>query len=135
MKLEHNIKLIKSEKGTLFPINLPEIPFDVKRVFVTYGVPRGEIRGRHAHYETKQFLFCLKGEIEIETIDRDGETNVSVMREGDNYYHSEAEWATIKFLTGEDMMLSLCSTEHNEDDYIRDFNKFREVYNVERRYS
>ena len=53
--------IFEDQRGSLLPINLNKIPFDVKRVFMVYNVPKDTVRGEHAHYETKQFLVCVKG--------------------------------------------------------------------------
>jgi dTDP-4-dehydrorhamnose 3,5-epimerase-like enzyme len=53
------------DRGTLVPIELSEIPFEVKRLFFVNNVPENVIRGNHAHFKTKQILICLTGKIEI----------------------------------------------------------------------
>ena len=64
----NNIQKIKSftdEKGNLLPIEFGQLDFVPKRVFVVNDVPVGCVRGNHAHYKTKQYLICTKGEFNV----------------------------------------------------------------------
>ena len=38
-----------------------QVPFEVKRYFLVYGVASKEIRGEHAHRSLHQFLICVHG--------------------------------------------------------------------------
>ena len=53
----------KDPDGTLVPIEFNRIPFVPKRIFYVCDIPKDEERGNHAHYETKQLLICVQGEI------------------------------------------------------------------------
>ncbi len=53
------------ERGSLSIIDLSKIPFVPKRVFSVYDVPAGTVRGKHAHWMCQQYLFCVKGKIEV----------------------------------------------------------------------
>ena len=55
-----NLKIIKDDEGTLVPIELSDLPFEPRRIFYVSGVPKGEERGNHAHFETQQILVCLQ---------------------------------------------------------------------------
>ena len=54
-----NWPVFKDQDGTLVPIELKDLPFEVKRIFYVCNVPKGEERGMHAHYETKHRIFFL----------------------------------------------------------------------------
>ena len=58
----------RSPKGLLAPIELGQLPFVPKRVFYVCGVPKGQERGNHAHYTTKQILTCIQGEIIVKQL-------------------------------------------------------------------
>jgi hypothetical protein len=51
-----NLKTIKDDDGTLVPIEFSDLPFEPKRIFYVCDVPKGEERGNHAHFETRQLL-------------------------------------------------------------------------------
>ena len=64
-----NLKIIKDDDGTLVPIELSDLPFEPRRIFYVSGVPKGEERGNHAHFETQQILVCLQGSILVKLHD------------------------------------------------------------------
>ena len=47
----------------LAEIEFFDLPFAPKRVFTVTNVPKNEIRGQHAHYETEQIFICTNGSI------------------------------------------------------------------------
>jgi hypothetical protein len=62
-----------SKPGSLIMLERSTIGFDVKRVFYIYGMSDDKTknkRGYHGHTNTTQFLVCLKGSVDIETIHR-----------------------------------------------------------------
>jgi len=117
----------KSEQGNLFAINnFDELPFVPKRLFVVSDVPSDVVRGKHAHYWTQQVLFCLKGNIQITITDKNGVRSI-FLGEGEKYFHDRLEWAEIDFENRDTLMLVVCSTNFDEDDYIRDFEQFKKT--------
>ena len=57
------------ERGTLCVAEYGKhIPFDMKRVFYLYDLPKNITRGQHAHRKQDQFLICLSGSIELSTV-------------------------------------------------------------------
>jgi hypothetical protein len=60
-----------SKPGSLIMLEKSTIGFDVKRIFYIYGLsddPSKNIRGNHGHTNTIQFIICLTGSVDIETI-------------------------------------------------------------------
>ena len=118
--------IFADERGKLLPIGFSHLPFEPKRVFVVYDVPADTVRGQHAHFKNKQVLVCAAGKIGLTTENEDGKIEVT-LHPGDTAFHDSMEWAEITFLTGKDMLISLCSEEHREEDYIKDYNQFKEL--------
>ncbi len=101
-------------------------PFQINRVFWISDVPTDLIRGRHTHYELEQVLVAVAGTVLVATEDKDGEEKEFELRRPDRgLYLPPLCWHTMKFLEGS-ALLSLASTEYREDDYIRDYQKFKE---------
>ena len=121
----HNI--FQDERGSLLPINLKDIPFDVKRVFTVYNVPKDIIRGEHAHYETKQYLVCVKGRIKVILESVEKQITEVILEKGDSIFIDNLVWDAQQFLTGDDIMLVFANTEYNFEDYILDKNKFYDI--------
>lgn len=108
------------DRGSLLALNrFSELSFFPKRIFSVIDVPKGVVRGEHAHYITKQLLVCIKGEIEVGLYNKEI-SNVVCLKQGDTVYIDEMTWAYQKFLTGKDFLMVLASTEHDPEDYIMD---------------
>tara|TARA_Y100000296_G_scaffold47189_1_gene54088 strand:- start:617 stop:913 length:297 start_codon:yes stop_codon:yes gene_type:complete len=95
-------------------------------VFYVTGVPAGDERGQHAHYETQQLLICLQGKISVHLYDG-YKTETIVMRQHESVFVDKMIWDSQTYETGKDIMLSLCSTEHDKEDYIEDINEFEKL--------
>jgi dTDP-4-dehydrorhamnose 3,5-epimerase-like enzyme len=115
----------KGEKsGSLRILDFQKLPFKPKRMFWVQSVNAGEIRGAHGHYKDKQQLFCIKGEVLVNLYSSNGiESNR--LREGDSCFMNNMVWAEQTYITGDDILLVLCSEEFDKKDYF--YNR-SEVY-------
>tara|TARA_R100000008_G_C3557749_1_gene154225 strand:+ start:572 stop:979 length:408 start_codon:yes stop_codon:yes gene_type:complete len=118
-----NLKIIKDDDGTLVPIELSDLPFEPRRIFYVSGVPKGEERGNHAHFETQQILVCLQGSILVKL--HDG-TDLKEYRLKPNQaiLVEKMIWDSQVFETDNDVLLAICSTNYDKSDYIEDFSDF-----------
>lgn len=114
-----NLNKFEDERGLLVPINFSELPFEPKRIFYVTNVPKNIWRGGHAHYNTIQALICLKGRILIKTETKISEKEI-VLNEGEMYIIDKFIWDSQKFLDDNSILLVICSTEYDKDDYIFD---------------
>lgn len=112
--------------GDLLPIEFFDLPFAPKRVFTVTNVPKNEIRGQHAHYETEQIFICTNGSILV-GLD-DGKTKEEViLLKGDGVLIKKMTWDWQKFLTGYDSALVICSTTYDTKDYIENISDFHKI--------
>jgi dTDP-4-dehydrorhamnose 3,5-epimerase-like enzyme len=93
-----------------------------------YGVPTGTIRGEHAHFKTKQYLFCVKGKIQV-YLDDGIKVKLRVLSEGESIFIDNLVWDSQKFLTDNDIMIVFSNTNYDADDYITDKEKFYNIVN------
>ena len=108
--------------------NIDQVPFKVKRVFWTYFTPEDVVRGRHAHYETEQVLIAVAGRIIVNLELPDGEKQIYTLdRPNLGLYVPANCWHTMQY-SHSSVQLVFASTCYNEFDYIRDYEKFKEVY-------
>ena len=119
-----SLKSYTDNRGVLYPLNFSEIPFQPKRMFFVFEVPKGVKRGGHAHHETEQFLICLKGEIEVLLYDGH-EHSSTLLKPMQGVYVPKLVWDSQIFKTGEDVLLVLASTDYNREDYIESFSVFK----------
>ena len=125
------IKLPKLENraGNISPIHGDiEIPFEIKRVFYLYDIPGGEDRGAHAHKECHQFLIAGSGSFNVLVDDGSNKRSFSLNRPYYGLHIPPGIWgAEIGFSSGS-VCLVLTSHEYDENDYIRDYQKYLEYY-------
>ena len=95
-----------------------EIPFKIKRTYWIYDVPGGEIRGGHAYNENQEFIIALSGSFDIIIDDGKARRKFSLNR---SYY---GLWRQIENFSTNSLALVLSSTIYDENDYIREYEKF-----------
>lgn len=107
------------------------IPFEVQRIFWTYYTPESIVRGRHAHYNTEQILIATAGRIIVTTETAHGQ--IQTFRLEDPHmglYVPPHVWHTMQY-SHSAVQLVLASTPYNEDDYIRNYERFKSVWRGE----
>ena len=122
----------KDERGRMISINdlISSIPFAVKRFMEITNVPEGQTRGYHAHKTNDQFLLCFNGRVVVKTI-RKNESGELIeqsheLNEGDFLYMPAKTWGEQTYM--DDAVLHvLCSIKYDEDDYVRDYEEFKEL--------
>ena len=116
--------------GSLVPVELEsEIPFDVKRIFYVYDVGTLEKRGCHAHFKTNQVLVCVKGSIELVCKDQlGGEVSIVLADPTKGIHVPEMIWDEQIYHSRDSMLLSFCSTDYDKEDYIDNWEDFKNVY-------
>ena len=105
--------------------NQGNIPFDIKRVYYLYDVPMGAERGGHAHYELQQYVVAASGSFTF--ILNDGENTREIFLNHPNkaLHIVPGIWREMKDFSSGSICLVLASMEYSENDYIRDFNEFK----------
>ncbi len=114
------LKTLTDSRGCLTVVE-KGVPFPIKRVFYTYRVPAGAVRGRHAHRRTRIALVAMAGSCEVSGCGLDGEswrflltnpTECLVLEPGD--------WHQMAFLEAGTILLCLASEEFDPEDYVYD---------------
>lgn len=126
------LKINEDERGRLISVNdlIENVPFSVKRFMEISNVPNGETRGYHAHRENEQLLLCFAGSVTVRT-----ETKVSggeiveqthELEQGDFLYMPPLTWGEQTYY-GDAILHVLCSKKYDEEDYVRDYEEFKEL--------
>ncbi len=121
---------ISDGRGKLgFLENKTHIPFDIKRVYYLYDVPKDQDRGKHAHYELEQVIFALNGSFDI-VLD-DGKSKKTYHLDSPNSFLvlPKMIWRELKNFSENAICMVIASMNYSELDYIRDYNKFLEEAN------
>ena len=112
------------ERGILSYMELTDLKFIPRRMYYISKVPKGATRGGHGHYEDQQYIFCIQGQIKVYMYSKHGESSV-VLNPGDSVYVDRMVWGEQQYMTGDDIMLVLNSTKHDDNDK---FSDKREVF-------
>ena len=101
-----------------------EFPFRPKRYFVISGVPKGEIRGEHAHKQCHQFLICAYGQCSV-TVD-DGATRLEVQLDNPSVgiHLPPMIWGRQWQYSADAALLVFASEAYDPADYIREYDAF-----------
>ena len=119
---------VVAARGNLTALELPKVvPFSVKRIFLVHGVRNTEVRGEHAHKTCWQLLLATSGSINIEL--SDGELNESFILDKpfQGLLIPPLIWGTQYNFSSNATLLVLASEAFDPDDYIHDFQEFRNL--------
>lgn len=106
-----------------------QLPFVIERVFWTYDVPGGKTRGGHAYLEQYEVIIALSGSFDVIITLDNGETKkFSLNRSYYGLFLPPLTWRHIENYSTNSVSLHLSSSVYKEDDYIRDFEKFKCLY-------
>jgi len=105
------------------------IPFKIKRVYWIYDVPGGEFRGSHAFKKNHELIIALSGSFDIIINDGKNEQKASLNRSYYGIYIPNMIWRKIENFSTNSLALILASTEYDENDYVREFDNFKNLCN------
>jgi len=124
-------KLGSLEIGFITPINtIGDLPFEIKRTFITYHTPDIIVRGRHAHYITEQILVAVKGKIVVNTETAEGELKSFLLDTPyKGVYIPPNVWHTMQYQK-DAIQLVFASSQYDEKDYIREYDDFKKYWSI-----
>lgn len=125
-----NSKLIQLQsfidaRGVLAVGSTPkEIPFEVRRFFITSATSSSVVRGQHAHRVSHQLLVAVAGSITA-TCD-DGRTKTEHVLDSSSVglYMPPLTWGEQTSFSEGAKLLVLASELHDPDDYIESYEEF-----------
>lgn len=120
---------IADARGNLTFLQYPnQIPFEIKRVFWTYNVPGGETRGGHAYHTQQEVIIALSGSFEVVITQKDGkQERVHLNRGYEGLHLPPMTWRHLENFSTNSVSLHLSSIIFDASDYIRDFQRFKEL--------
>ena len=110
-----NLSVIESEN---------HIPFNIKRSYLIYNVPGGEVRGGHAFIEQKEMIVALSGSLDVIVFDRVKEQRFSLNRSYQGLYIPNGLWRHMENFSTNTLVLVISNTNYDENDYIRNKKSF-----------
>ena len=122
---------IVDDRGNLTFLQHPNhIPFNVKRIFWTYSVPGGEIRGGHAYKTQQEIIVALSGSFDVIITNVDGtKEKYSLNRSYYGLYLPPQTWRHTENFSTNALSLHLSSEVYSREDYLYDFDSFIKLNN------
>lgn len=102
-----------------------EVPFEIKRVYYLYDVPSGEDRGGHAHLELQQLIVAASGSFDLIIDDGANKRVIHLNRPFLGVLMPSGIWRELTNFSSGSICLVLASHNYDENDYIRDYNRFK----------
>ena len=122
-----DIPTINDARGNLAVIEKDILPYPIKRVYYLFDVPSDSFRGGHAHKEQLEFLIALSGSFTV-TLDN-GKSKKSFLLNKPNkgLLLPTGIWRELEDFSSGAICLVLSSGEFEEDDYIRDYRRYKNL--------
>ena len=103
------------------------VPFPIKRVFWTYEIQDGNMRGDHAHRTCEMVLFPIGGSFDIELDDGEKTALLHMDDPSLGVYIPPLVWCRLTNFTKSAACISLVSDEYRAEDYIHDYEEFLRI--------
>lgn len=105
-----------------------DIPFDIKRIFYIYGSDADVVRGQHANKESEFILINVSGQSKVRV--KDGKGNEAIFalnRPHTGIYLPRMVWKDMYDFSKDSVLLCLASEHYNAEEYIRDYDEFKDM--------
>lgn len=102
------------------------VPFEIRRLYWLYDVPGGVARGGHAEKNNEELIIALSGAFEIIVDDGYQSKTFVLNRSYYGLYIPKGLWREIKEFSTNALALEFGSIPYSADDYIRDYEEFKQ---------
>lgn len=120
-----NLPKLSDARGNLtFIEGFNHIPFDIKRVYYLFDIPRGADRGAHGHRNLQQFIVAISGSFDVILDDGIGTKTFHMNRPDYGLFVSQSIWRDITNFSSGSVLMVLASEIYDESDYFRDYAEF-----------
>lgn len=129
----NNLQVVKLTKisdprGNLSVVEeMKDIPFKIERTYWIYDVPGGEARGGHAYRENEEFIIALSGSFDVILDDGKEKQTFHLNRSYYGLYVPKGIWREMDNFSTNSLALVIASTKFDENDYIRDYDVFKNL--------
>lgn len=106
------------------------IPFDINRIYYLYDIPSGESRGGHAHKNLYQLIVAASGCFDVLLDDGINKRIVKLDRPNYGLFVVPGIWRELIEFSSGSVCLVLASLKYDQNDYIRDYNDFKQIKNT-----
>ncbi len=123
-----NLPKIIDQRGNLSVVeNGKNLPFIIKRSYWIYDVPGGEGRGGHAFKETEELIIALSGGFDVIVNDGNKDKVFHLNRSYYGLYVPKGLWRKMENFSTNSVAFVLSSMHYDENDYIRNYEQFKQM--------
>jgi dTDP-4-dehydrorhamnose 3,5-epimerase-like enzyme len=120
-----NFNVRGDNTGSLIAVEAnTDVPFDIKRVYYVYGTSNDAIRGKHAHRNLEQVIFCPAGSCDFILDDGKKREVIHLNDPSIGLYIKNKIWREFTNFSEGCVVMVLASQHYDEADYIRDYQTF-----------
>ena len=117
--------LMGDHRGQLVALEeLKNIPFQIRRVYYTFGTKNDVPRGFHAHKELQQVAVCVSGKCRMYLDDGKEQTHVWLDTPQRGLFIDKMIWHEMHDFSEDCVLMVLASDYYDESDYIRNKEEF-----------
>ena len=99
----------------------------MRRVFYLYDVPGDSERGGHSHHKAQEFIIAASGSFDVTLSDGQDSRKFSLNRPYRALYIPAGIWRNIDNFSSGSVCLVLTSELYDEADYVRDYERFKQL--------
>lgn len=120
-----NLSKKTDKRGHLIVAEMHDgMPFDIKRSYWLYGVPKGVVRGEHAHRCLQEMLVAVNGSFCV-TLDNGYQCQKVTLHQPHQALLIEPGiWHSLSDFSAHAVCLVLASEHYDANDYIKDYDEF-----------
>lgn len=102
-----------------------QVPFNVKRFYIINNLFNNKaVRGKHAHKETLQYIFCLNGRFTLLLDDGKTKQKIVLDKPETGVLLGKMLWHEMQDFSKDCLILVVADKHYKESDYIRDYEQF-----------
>jgi dTDP-4-dehydrorhamnose 3,5-epimerase-like enzyme len=125
IKLLNLPKIIDKRGNLTFVQKNVGIPFEIQRIFWTYDVAAGEVRGGHAYKKQNEVISVISGSADILLIFENGDKQkINLNRPDKGVLVPAGVWRQLENFSTNAVSIHFSDSAFDSDDYIRDLNSF-----------
>ena len=121
----YDIPYFADDRGAINILEIArDLPFGCQRIFYTYTVPEGSVRGEHAHKRCEQFLISIRGKVSVLVDDGAHRDEFMLDSPSRGLWLPAGRWGEQFGHSPDSVLLVLASLPYDNADYIRSYDEF-----------
>ena len=121
----YDIPRFVDERGAMNVLEIArDLPFGCQRIFYTYTVPEGSVRGEHAHKRCEQFLISIRGKVSVSVDNGTVRDEFMLDAPSKGLWLPAGCWGEQFGHSPDSILLVLASLPYDSADYIRKYDEF-----------